>query len=72
MSEEKIKKGIYDVKSAEKDFYKCIEYENRIYKGENVIIEANNFAIKKVIEISGKSPEIIWKNGVVANNDPIT
>ena len=72
MSEEKIKKEIYDVKSAEKDFYKCIEYENRICNGENVIIEANKFAVEKVIEISGKSPEIIWMNGVVANNNPIT
>lgn len=72
MSEEKIEKGIYDVKSAEKEFYKCIEYENRICNGENVIMEANKFAVEKVFEISGKSPEIIWKNGVVANNDPIT
>ena len=72
MDQEKIAKGIYDVTSVENDFYKCIEYEKRISNGENVIVEANKFAIDKVNEIFGKSPEIIWMNGVVANNDPIT
>lgn len=72
MSEEKIKKGIYDVTSAEKDLYKCNEYEKRICNGENVIIEGNKFAVDKVNEIFEKSPEIILMNGVVANNDSIT
>lgn len=72
MSEEKIKKGIYDVKSADEDFNKCVEYENRIYNGENIIMEANNFAVDKIVEISKKSQEIIWKNGVVAYKELIT
>lgn len=72
MSDEKIAKGIYDVTSAKYDFYKCIEYEERIYDGENVIIEANKFAIDKVNEIYGKSPEIISMNGVVAINELVT
>ena len=72
MSDEKIAKGIYDVASAKYDYYKCIEYEERIYKGEDLIIEANKFAIDKVNEIYGKSPEIINMNGVVATNELIT
>lgn len=72
MNEEKIEKGIYDVASAQQDFNKCVEYEIKICRGEKVVVEANKFAVDKINEIYGKSPEIIAVNRVVYKNEPIT
>lgn len=72
MNEEKIEKEIYDVVSAQQDFNKCVEYEIKICRGEKVVIEANRFAVNKINEIYGKSPEIIAVNEVVYKNEPIT
>ena len=72
MSEGKIIKGIEDVATTQEDLNKCMEYEKRICNGENIIIEANKFAIDKVNEIFEKSPEIILFNRVERKYDPIT
>lgn len=60
-----------DVLNTENDLNKCIEYEKRIWNGENILLEANTFAINKILEISVKSPEIILVNQVTPNNNPI-
>lgn len=72
MSEEKIVKGMCDVTKIEFDINKCIEYENRILTGEDVVLEANKFVVDKAFEILIKSPEIIILNGVVVNVEIIT
>lgn len=65
-------KDTKDIMDTQDDLNKCIEYEKRICNGENILLEANTFAINKVLEISVKSPEIILVNQVTPNNNPIT
>lgn len=72
MNNEEILKDTKDIMDTQDDLNKCIEYEKRICNGENILLEANTFAINKVLEISVKSPEIILVNQVTPNNNPIT
>lgn len=72
MNQDELLKKTNDVLNSENDLNKCIEYEKRICNGENILLEANTFAINKVLEISVKSPEIILVNQVTPNNNPIT
>ena len=72
MNNEEILKDTKDIIDTQDDLNKCIEYEKKICNGENILFEANTFAINKVLEISVKSPEIILVNQVTPNNNPIT
>ena len=72
MKEEEFIKDIHEINSTKEDYYKCIEYEEKIYNGENILIEANLFVNMKMMEIAAKSPEIIVFNKVEKNNNPIT
>lgn len=72
MNDEEILKDTKDIMDTQDDLNKCIEYGKKICNGENILLEANTFAINKVLEISVKSPEIILVNQVTPNNNPIT
>lgn len=71
MSNEKIEES-FEIISNRQDIKKCEEYERRILDGENILQEATNFSVKKVIDISEKSPEFLIINNVVPNYGAVT